>query len=305
MILARCGEDAWPALKQALQDPKPEIRRRAVIALNYALPSLETEVTRALLRAQDDSHECVRKPSLECLSELGSNASIDVTNVHRALAGLGDQPREDLGESFCRFDSGAEKIVATLMTLLKDDEPEVRTKAANVIFRFGGVPGVAIVLAEALKNNDSGNLRFALTRLCELGEEAATALPAVKAVLAHKDRSVRELAICAMCALKPNPGSVAAVIAGPADNVDAGNREKAVTVLAKFGPACEFSILELASMILRDNDRFERFSTAYMLKRIDLEPSSSGQSDELRAIEREWRELWMREENQPRHLPHR
>jgi HEAT repeat protein len=85
--------------------------------------------------------------------------------------------------------------VPELITALKDDDEEVRARAAEALWCFGRDSRAAVPALTAALNDPSAKVRLnAAGALGEIGAEARNAVPALQAACGDRDENVRDTA---------------------------------------------------------------------------------------------------------------
>ncbi|WP_218079948.1 HEAT repeat domain-containing protein [Anthocerotibacter panamensis] len=160
--------DAVRALTKFLQDPAPEVRGAAILALGRMGPAAQTIVPE-LTKALEDKDAGVRGKSA---SALGS--------IH----------------------TGAETAVPALTLALKDPDLGVRNTAAGALGRFGAKAASAVpALAELIHKEPEQYVREGVADA--LGNLGVAAVPALIDALVDKRPGVRTRAALALGAIGP------------------------------------------------------------------------------------------------------
>ena len=242
----RTGQGYWkqtgPALRTALKDEQPRVRRSAAYALGAFGPGAAA-ARDELITAAGDPSPIVRQNAAWALGRLGKEAGADGVSQLRnllkddepmvrrdALHALGEvgnptahpAVRAMLQTAAAERDGVVRKAAvealahlvgkedredaAELYPLLKDKDPETRYNAAFVLGIIGGKEAAEglPVLVEALKDRDQHFQELAAAALQNIGPDAAPAAEALGDVLtASKEPKVRANAALALAHIGP------------------------------------------------------------------------------------------------------
>ena len=209
----------WLAM---LKDPQGAFMGPEIRALGQ-LGRQSEAVVPMLVELLDDQNRGVRAKAALTLAEIGPQAKAAVPAL---LETLKRDPDSFIAVSLRRLDPDADTVVPTLVEMLRNENPEVRIAAANVLAEFGPqakaaapalsnmrndkdervraytavalwkidqqVPAVS-VLTEQLKVNDLQMCRFAARMLSEIGPQAEKAVPALIQVMRKRSEPKDEM----------------------------------------------------------------------------------------------------------------
>ena len=149
-----------------LGDEDPKVREDAALSLKkfvvfpFPEPNIEDIEVEKLFQALDDPNPKVRVGALSFLSYLGGRGlvqkqKVDATRVEKLMQILDDSEPKVRVEvlSFLRHLGGRE-IVEKVKLRLKDEDAEVRTKAAVALFRLRPLGDIGSLIAAAEDEND-------------------------------------------------------------------------------------------------------------------------------------------------------
>ncbi|MFL5241573.1 MAG: HEAT repeat domain-containing protein [Gemmataceae bacterium] len=171
------GGEAVPALAKRLhEDPDPEARYKAALALSKMCPSAR-EAVPELAEALDDDEPFVRVNAAMALFRLGGDARSAIPALIRAV-----EDEANLTRSPPVFSYTTQELAVLALG---------RASAGSSL----GVP----VLMTALENAKTTNMRRAAARaLGDIGAEARLAVPQLRAMLKDKDDDLRQTAESAL-----------------------------------------------------------------------------------------------------------
>ncbi|MGA2796097.1 MAG: HEAT repeat domain-containing protein [Thermoguttaceae bacterium] len=245
------AKDAAPALAEKLKDPRPEIRREAVLTLG-ALNEAAIPVLPQIAAALDD--EDARSAATFVMGQLGkipanaeakirANAKSDdkfLSTVSLwALARVHPEDKE-----LCR------QATTQLVDRLKEQDPFVRVAAARALAALPPAPEITLpILEKALKDADTTTIQHALDALASLGPQAVPRL--VDILKQHKELRVQ----VAYTLGQIGPGAAAATeaLAGLVADEDFNVSTEAVLALAKIGPAAASAVPALMAALQKEH----------------------------------------------------
>jgi HEAT repeat protein len=180
------GADAVPALAKCLRDdPDPEARYKAALALSKMCPSARVAVSE-LADALQDEEPFVRLNSAMALFRLGEDARPAIPALIKAV-----EDQANLTRSPPVFYYTTQELAVLALG---------RASAGCSL----GVP----VLMTAMANAKTDGMRKATARaLGDVGSEALPAVPQLRAMLKNKSEDLRETAETALIKIKGEPAS--------------------------------------------------------------------------------------------------
>jgi HEAT repeat protein len=238
--LARIGPPAVPALRKALRDPKPGVRKTAAEALRDIGPPAREALPELSAALKDEAYS-VRLEAAKALWTVGrqvhpavavfADFKADEEDRYHAVAALGSILQEAARSSRPR-DPAVREAIASRARAVKDKDNWIRAAAVEALGRAG--PEARGALAEAQRSEDpvvrflagralaranpagatavfapllkdaSATVR-ALTadELRRLGPRAKSAVPALRQALMDPDEDVRESAAEALRVIEP------------------------------------------------------------------------------------------------------
>ncbi|HEU4329109.1 MAG TPA: HEAT repeat domain-containing protein [Roseiflexaceae bacterium] len=232
-----------PVLRVALDQADPELRREAVTALGR-LGAAEG-VTEALRAALGDRSSVVRMGAAATLIGQGfADAQVRAV-LHEGLGAEHPSERFLAVRTLGGLPAGAEGVVADLRAALDDADPAVRREALVALGGQGGEDAAAVLRA-ALEHADPATRIQTLGALGGLPGEGGTAVAALRVWLGHDDWTLRREAVRVLGLLQGQPG-VAEVLGAALRDPVADVRREAVRSLAALSPGDE-AVAELAAL---------------------------------------------------------
>lgn len=185
----RARAKAIRALREALNDEDPDIRKHAAITLAEMGDEGSVDTFIMLLRSDPDAD--VRRHALFGLSDIRSDEAMDAV-----IEALEDGDKDVRRHAVMLIaDYRIPEATGALLELIDDDDPDVRRAAVMGLSDRGGEK-VAEALLEVLDDPDADVRRFAIMSLAEFGSEKA--LPAILKALDDDNAEVRKFAIMAL-----------------------------------------------------------------------------------------------------------
>lgn len=244
------AKDATPALAKKLQDPRPEIRREAVLALG-AIGEGANAVVAQIAATLSDEH--TRTAATFVLGELGKIPADAETQV-RANAKSEDEflstvslwalTRVHPEDKDLRRQT-TEKIVERLM----DQDPYVRVAAARALAALPPAPEITLpILEKALRDADATTVHHALDALASLG---APAVPRLVDIL-EKYKELRVHVVYTLGQMGPAAAPAADALAKLAGDEDVHLATEAALALAKIGPGAKCAVPALSAALQKE-----------------------------------------------------
>ncbi len=263
--LGTIGNSGIPPLIEALQDDEDRIRQIAASGLGRGGPQAEKSVP-TLVKALNDKNLAVRKRVATALGKVGS----DNPEVAPALTQLLLQKDLRVTALMALIDIGskAEKAKPVLITLLDDEEMNVRFKAAHALWRIeNGDEYDVAKLIETLERGDTPFRMFAADALANLGPKAKESLSALIQALNDEDVWVRRFSAQAFGMIGAKDQRVVTALIRILKDPEPRVRRFAVYSLGELGPITPDVEPAIRSM-LNDQDAIVRSQATKALKQI-------------------------------------
>jgi HEAT repeat protein len=241
---------AAPALAEKLKDPRPAIRREAVLALGAigeaAMPAVPQIV--ALLKDENAQGAAtfvlgeIGKIPADAEPQIRANAKSDDKSLSTvslwALARVHPEDKELRRQA-------TERIADNL----KDKDPMVRVVAARALAALPPAPEITIpILEKALKDADPTTMRYALDALATIG---APAVPKLVAVL-EQQKELRVAVAYTLGQMGPDAAPAAPALAKLVADEDLNLATEAVLALGKIGPAAKSAVPALCAALQKE-----------------------------------------------------
>jgi HEAT repeat protein len=262
--IGAAAKDAVPALAERLKDPRPEVRREAVLAL-AAMDEAAGPALPQIAAALDDEH--ARSAATYALGRIGkipadaetkvrANARSDdkmlCTTSLWALARVHPEDKQLRGEA-----------TEQLLARLKDQDPLVRVAAARALAALPPAPEITLPIWEkALQGAEETTVQYALDALAAVG---APAVPRLIDALKHQRLRVQVVYVLGQIGADAAPATAA--LAKLTDDTDDRVAHEAVLALAKIGPGAKAAVPELVKL-LKKSDESSAHAAAYALGKI-------------------------------------
>ncbi len=240
------AKDAVPALADKLHDPRPEIRREAILAL-AAMDEAAAPAVPQIAAALPDEH--VRAAATYALGRLG-RIPADAEAPIRANA-AGDDPMLSatslwaLARVYPEDKQLRREATERLIAGLMNSDPFVRVAAARALASLPPAPEItAPIWEKALDDADEKTVRHALDALAELGPAAA---PALIDALEHEKLRVHIAYVLGRLgpAAAPAAPALAQLLADPNERIV----REAALALAEIGPAAKDAVPALIQAV--------------------------------------------------------
>lgn len=270
LVLAQIGPDAKeavPALTALIDDPRPEIRREAILALAQIGPAAAPALPQIRKALDDPAAKTAAIFALGQFRQAGKEAE---AKIRQDL----DTPDEVLDTvslwALARLHPDDQKLIAQttrrLCEMLKSDNPRARKAAARALASLR--PGVKVVLPammHAFQGASDATVHDALEALAGFGNAAVPEL-----IDALKFKQARPYVVVLLgrqgAAAQPAVGALSKLLNDENPEV----RREAVLALGRIGPGAKAAV---PALIKRFNECFdcngtECYSLAYALGRI-------------------------------------
>jgi HEAT repeat protein len=259
LVLRDIGADAAeavPALTEKLKDPRPEIRREAVLTLGAIGPAAAAAIPQiaALLT---DQH--VRTAATFTLGELGQIPADADAAVRAAAKGddrlLATVSLWALARVHPEDKDLRREATEQLITRLKEKEPFVRVAAARALAALPPAPEITGPIWErVLADADETTVHHALDALASIG---APAVPRLTAALKHEH--LRAEIIYVLGHIGPAAAPATAALAKLIDDKNARVAHEAVLALGAIGPGAKEAVPALIRALEQPEDKESNF----------------------------------------------
>jgi HEAT repeat protein len=265
VILRDIGPDAkgaCPALVEKLKDPRPDIRREALLTL-AAIGS--TDCIEKLVPLLKD--EFSRTPATFALGALGQippdAESIVRANVNGDDKLLGTVSLWALARVHPKDMKLKREAITQLVARLSDKDPFVRAAAARALASLPPSPEIAIPIFEkALADGDETTTSYMLDALARMGPKAVPRL-----INALQYKSVRPQVAFILGQIGPPAAPATEALAKLVNGEDPNASIEAAHALAKIGPGAKAAVPALIEA-LSDAEGKPMHAAAYALGRI-------------------------------------
>jgi HEAT repeat protein len=274
---------AVPELTALLDDPEPEVRIQTLVALGEIGPQSAPAVESIVKLLESDEIMGVRYVAAFALGKIGKKS--DEVNHPLVEAARGDEPilKTISLWALAKINPDEERVVRyaaeTIVSMLSDEDPQVRSAAARALADFEGhADVVAPALVALLKDGDPTVVGNVLDALASIG---STAVDRVANALTNAD--LRHYATRLLYRLGPKaaeavPALVAALQEEVADADDVAFRLEVQLALAAIGPAAAPAVAELTKSLASDDHEI-RGTACYALGKIG--PDAAAAVEEL------------------------
>jgi HEAT repeat protein len=255
---------AVPALAEKLKDPRPGIRREAILTLG-AMNEAAIPVLPQIAACLNDEH--TRVAATFVLGELGQ-ISPDAETAIRANAKSNDAFLSSVSLwALARVHPEDKQLrreaTEQLIARLKDPEAFVRVAAARALAALPPAPEITgPIWQKALQNADEVTARHALDALAALG---APAVPRLIEALKHEH--LRGQVVYILGQIGPAAAPAAEALAGLVNDKNARVAQEAALALAKIGPGAKAAMPALVKS-LEQADGSNAHAVAYALGKI-------------------------------------
>jgi HEAT repeat protein len=265
-------------LVQALKHSDPDVRLKAVTAINLMSPNIK-EAAIALIGALEDDDQRVRKMAASALEAIGPDAEAAIPSLAKLLGALdkgvrssaslalssigsvsavnamieaiqNEATRDIAIAALGRIGPTARPALPSIIEALNDKSDKVRRSAIDALLSIGGNEVVAPIVS-ALDDIDAEVRSKAAIALGEIGNESA--LPALEKNLKDIDNNVRIHAHASIVRITGNTGEHVRFLVKALKDKTHGTSVTAAEALAKVGPAAKGALPTLYSYLETDN----------------------------------------------------
>jgi HEAT repeat protein len=242
---------AAPALAEKLKDPRPEIRREAVLTLG-ALNEASIPVLPQIAAALDD--EDARTAATFVMGQLGkipANAEVKIrANAKSDDKFLSTVSLWALARVHPEDKELRRQATEQLVEGLKEQDPFVRVAAARALAALPPAPEITFpILEKALKDADTTTIHHALDALASLGPQA---VPRLVDIL-KQNKELRVQVAYTLGQIGPGAAAATEALAGLIADEDFNVSTEAVLALAKIGPAAGSAVPALMAALQKEN----------------------------------------------------
>jgi len=275
LILREIGpaaKDAVPALAEKLKDPRPEIRRQAIVAL-AAMGDAAVPVIGQIAEQLDDSHASAAATyALGSLGQIPADAEAKVRANAKsddkllsssslwALARVHPDDKELLRQA-----------VEGLVALLKNENPLIRQAAVHALASLPPAPEITLPIWEkALEGADEATIRQVLGVVAQMGAPAVPRL-----IEAMKHEKARRGVAYILGQIGPAAAPATAALANLVEDPDEDVAQEALIALAKIGPDAKDAVPVLQKVV-QQPDSPNAHGAAYALGKIGPAAATAG-----------------------------
>jgi len=202
-IGAPAARSAVPTLLQLLHgDSRPEVRRRAALALGRIDPTAEDVVRAAARTLREDVDNAVRVSAAVLLMGSGRSASSVSPTLNEALADDDHAVRLYSAAALARAEGG-QAPYSRLVEALADRDHAIRVEAVGLVADLGrGRPDLLPTLMRVLSDQEPEVRAAAADAIGAMGKAGRPALPTLSPLLRDPDETVRDRVYRAVRAIR-------------------------------------------------------------------------------------------------------
>lgn len=265
------AEGAVPALAERVSDPRPEVRREAILAL-AEIGEAAAPVVDAIAAALDN--ETDRIAATYALGRLGRIPPAAESQIRENSHSSDPLLRTVSTWTLARIYPEDERLQITaarrLVASLKAEEPEVRATAAKALAALEPDPKLlGPMLEAALRGADEETTRDALDAVAGLGPAMVPQL-----VGALRFESLRPRVAFLLGEMGPDAEPAVEALTELMDDSNRRTQHEALMALAKIGPAASPAVAALVETLRQCNERCQ-YGAAYALGRIGPEAEAA------------------------------
>jgi HEAT repeat protein len=271
LVLAEIGPDAAAAVgalaRLARSDPRPDVRREAILALAAIGPQAApaaTELTTVI--AQDTVNG---EAAVYALGAIGPAAKAAEVAVKELAAKADASPLLRLMSlwSLARMNPNdkrvLQQVLPSLFASLKSPEPGLRAAAVRALLGLDPDPEVVRpFVAQLLREGDPKLIEEIVNIVAGLG---ATAVPQLIEALKYPE--IRDQAAGALAKIGPPAGSAVPALSSLLGEQSPGTRSEVLFALASIGPDAKEAVPAVARL-LGDPEMEVRYAAAFALGKI-------------------------------------
>jgi HEAT repeat protein len=239
------GPPAVPALLTALQSPDATVRKLAVLTIARINPPARKAVP-ALAELLKDPDDAVRGQVADVLGQMGDAAGAAVPALLEASK-ADDVAGRCAAEALKRIYRAPRSAAPALVKLLKDTEPAIRLKAAQILCTLEeGDRECLTTLVELVGRRDQQIRLGAVTLLARYGSAAKPAVPALIEIVRNEtDAQARLAAINTLGCIGPDAKAAVPALkaalpdlkGAPTTPLRPGFTQADIAALQRWGPA--------------------------------------------------------------------
>jgi HEAT repeat protein len=286
---ARRSEPALAALLASLGDAEAEVRMWSAESLGYSAvrPTLAPQpllgrIKAALNEAADDEEQHVRATAVNGLGSIAAHSRIDEPRVIQALDDPISLVRSNAAAAlgWNRPGKRSKNLLPALVRTLADYDVQVRRASSQALGNLGIEAESAVPALRASTNDPEESVRYAATDAIMSIEKAVQALrtvtmPGAIAELGDADAVVRALAASRLGDIGPRAAEAVPALIGCLADREAEVRRASAIALGQLGPKAEVALPALAKLAESDPD--ERVRRAATFSRSILVRDQAGE----------------------------
>ena len=261
---------AVPALIERLADPRPEIRREAILAL-AAMAEAAAPAAPQLVKALDDKP--VHAAAVFALGSIGAAPAGAEAKIRATL----NDPDHTAGVAgtwaLAKLHKGEKEYVVwaaeALVFYLKDPDARCRTAAARALADLKPGPDISLPIFEkTFQGADEKVVEGALDAVAALGAQAVPNL-----IKALKHERLRPRIVSVLGQIGPAAAPAAEALAGLLDDKNPLTQKEVAMALAKIGPAAKAAVPALAKAV--EQEGAVGYGAAFALGKIGPEAAAA------------------------------
>ncbi|MCA9127840.1 MAG: HEAT repeat domain-containing protein [Planctomycetales bacterium] len=278
-------------LESAVHDPAWQVRQaviQATVHIQNASPQLQEDI----LAATNDPAELVRAAAVGALGQLDIASNLFMSAAERSAKDESARVRAAVADAIASSKLKSEVVNDLLLGLCKDVTASTRKSAINALSAkgTGATDSAKSVLSDTLINalaDDDFDVRTAATQavvtlklrddrilhaltsnlqgtdelsieslaaLSGFGSQAATAIPEVTSLLAHKSVLLRRYAVETLADIEGDAPALVTKLERMLDDADWDVRRTAAAALGDMGPTAKPAVAKLFEMLKNEED---------------------------------------------------